>query len=327
MTTPAAAPTAALPRAAWRQDPALAAAFVSVVLLTAFLLAPQPIPAVTPPSLTLVVADLRGQALVVTDTADPSRARTIPLPGGPHEMLALPDGRLVVSLEQYGSLAIVDVPRGEVQSLHVGGVPHGLALVGDTLYVTDRAVNAIRRFTIGTWVEREPVASGGWPHIVAPLPDGRLAIANAADDTLTLGARVVEVSHVPESIAVALDGRVATAGSVGGMLHVFDDAGRPLAQYDLGGRPVRLLYDPRGEILAAALSADASVALVDRGAVRRIVVGGVPDGLAFSSDGHWLYVSDMAGGMVSVVDVQHSRVAQRFRAGRTAGALLVLPHG
>ncbi len=163
------------------------------------------------------------------------------------------------------------------------------------------------------------------PHIVASRPDGSLAIANAADDTLTLGDRAIHVSHVPESIAVGLDGRVATAGSVGGTLHVFDASGAPIAEHEVGGRPVRLLYAPNGRVLAAALSADGTVALVEDGVVRRITVGGVPDGLAFSSDGRWLYAGDMHGGGVSVIDVARSRLVQHLEAGRSAGALFVLP--
>ena len=213
----------------------------------------------------------------------------------------------------------------QVQMLPIGGAPHGLAVAGDTLHVTDRSIGAVRRFAIGTWEERASIPTGAWPHIVAARPDGSLAIANAADDTLTLGDRTLPVSHVPESVAVASDGRVATAGSVGGTLHVFDAAGASVGRYELGGRPVRLLYGPRGRALAAALSADGAVAILERGAVRRIVVGGVPDGLAFSPDGRWLYVGDMHGGGVSVIDLDRSRVVQRFHAGGSAGALLVLP--
>ena len=134
------------------------------------------------------------------------------------------------------------------------------------------------------------------------------------------------VSHVPESIAIGEHGVVATAGSIGGALQLFDAHGAPLGRYDLGGRPVRLQYDPAGRVLVAALSADGTVAVLERGEVRRIAVGGVPDGLAFSGDGRWLYVSDMYGGAVSVVDLHRSRVVERFVAGRSAGAILVLPH-
>ncbi|MEI6136894.1 MAG: hypothetical protein WCQ48_05695 [Chloroflexota bacterium] len=191
--------------------------------------------------------------------------------------------------------------------------------------MTDRSVNAIRRFALDTWVEHGAVASGAWPHIVEARPDGSLAIANAADDTLTLGDRAVPVSHVPESVAVAPDGRVATAGSVGGLLEVLDARGALIAQHEVGGRPVRLQYDPRGEVLAASLSADGVVALVQHEQVRRVAVGGVPDGLAFSPDGRWLYVGDMVGGAVSVVEVARARVVQRIPVAQSVGTLLVLP--
>ena len=154
-------------------------------------------------------------------------------------------------------------------------------------------------------------------------------VANAADDTLSIGDRTLSVSHVPESVAVAPDGRVATAGSVGGVVHIFDAAGTLISRTDVGGRPVRLLYDPSGRVLAVSLSAAGAVALLEQNfgqnEVRRVGGGGVPDGLAFSSDGRWLYVGDITGGVVSVIDVQRSRVVQRFTGGRTAGALLVLP--
>ncbi|MEI7924969.1 MAG: YncE family protein [Chloroflexota bacterium] len=312
-------------RANLRQDPALVAAFLTVVLLAALFLAPRPVPIVEAPALTLAIADLRGQALVIANTGDPSSAQRIPIPGGPHELVALADGRLVASLEQYGALAVVDPTTGDVRELRVGGTPHGLALREGVLYVTDRSADAIRRFTVGSWQELTPLTAGAMPHIVATTDEGAVVIANAADDTLTIGERTVPVSHVPESIAIGERGVVATAGSIGGALQLFDARGASLASYDLGGRPVRLQYDPAGRVLVAALSADGGVAVLERGEVRRIAVGGVPDGLAFSRDGRWLYVSDMYGGAVSVVDLQRSRVVERFAAGRSAGAILVLP--
>jgi YD repeat-containing protein len=315
----------AVARASARHDPALVAAFLTVVLLAALFLAPRPVPNADPPSLRLAVADLRGHAIVILDTSSPGEVRRIAVPGGPHELVALPDGRLVVSLEQFGALAVVDPASGEAETLHVGGTPHGLAVAGGLLYVTDRSADVIRRFTVGTWYERAPIRAGTMPHVLAAREDGSLAVANAQDDTVTLGDEVRHVSHVPESIAVSAEGVVATAGSVGGTLHLFDAAGAPLGAYELGGRPVRVQYDAAGRVLAAALSADGAVALLERGAVRRVVVGGVPDGLAFSADGRWLIVSDMVGGGVSVVDVQRSRLVQRWTAGQSAGALLVLP--
>lgn len=312
-------------RARWRRDPALLASLVSLVILTALFLAPRPVAPAAPPALRMAVADLRGHALVIVRTDAPGEGLRIPLPGGPHEVLALPDGRLVVSLEQFAALAVVDPRSGDVRTVEVGGIPHGLAVHGDTVYVTDRSVNAVRRFGLRTWEERAPLAVGAWPHIVAVRPDGSLAVANAQDDTVTVGDRVVAVSHVPESIAVGRDGRIATAGAVGGVIAVLDASGRLVREYVAGGRPVRLLYDPEGEVLAAALSADGTVAILERDQLRRIVVGGVPDGLAFSPDSRWLYVSDEFAGTVTVVDLRLNHVVDRFTVAQSAGALLVLP--
>lgn len=315
----------AAPRpSAWWRDPVLLAAAAALALLAAVFLAPRPVAAVSPPALSLVVADLRGHALLVVDTST-GGARRIPLPGGPHELETLPDGRLVVSLEQYGSLALVDPASGAVEAIPVGGIPHGLAVDGDTLYVTDRSTDAIRRFTVGSWAERAPITARAMPHIVAARQGGGLIVANAADDTLTLGDRALPVSAVPESVALGAGGVVATAGSVGGTLHLFDAAGASIAEWAVGGRPVRLQYDPHGRVLAVALSAQSAVGILQDDRWRRIMVGGVPDGLAFSPDGRWLYVGDMHGGAVSVIDVQRSRLVQRVPAGQSAGALLVLP--
>ncbi|MSQ31545.1 MAG: hypothetical protein EXR64_05965, partial [Dehalococcoidia bacterium] len=228
-----------------------------------------------PPRALLAIADLRGHALVLADTGDPARARRIPLAGGPHEIATLPGGRIVASLEQAGALAVVDVATGQTRTLEVGGLPHGVALGGDTLYVTDRSTDRLRRFSIADWHEGASLPAGAWPHAIVRLPDGALAVAHAADDTLSIGGRIVAVSHVPETIAAAPDGRVATAGSLGGAVQFFSAQGVLLATHDVGGRPVRVLFAPDGGTLAVALSADGAVVLLSGGATRRVEVGGV----------------------------------------------------
>ncbi len=279
-----------------------------------------------PPPARLLIADLRGRALVVVDTGDPSSPRRIPLPGGPHEMVSLPGGRVAVSLEQTGAIAVVDVVTGAVvRTLEVGGLPHGLALINHTLFVTDRATDRLRRFDTEDWREEASTPAGAWPHALAQMPGGGLAVANAADDTVNIGGHAVAVSHVPETIAVAHDGRVATAGSLGGAVQVFSRTGAPVSWHEVGGRPVRVLFSPDGSTLAIALSADGAVALIASDGVRRVDVGGVPDGLAFSPDGRWLYAGDDAGGIVTAIDVGRGATVSRLATGQSAGAILELP--
>lgn len=283
----------------------------------------------------LLVADLRGHALIVLDPTRPDEARVIALPGGPHELLRLPDGRVAVSLEQSGAVAVVDLASGAVEVLATGGLPHGLALDqaanGDRLLVTDREHDAVRRFVIAgdasTWREVDAIAATGWPHAVVTRDGGGVAVARASAALLSVDGREVAVSELPETIAISPDGsRVVTAGALGGVVHIIDWAGPGRVDVQVGGRPVRTIFSPDGSLVAAALSASSSVALIDgTGGVRNVAVAGTPDGLAFSSDGTRLFAADMAGGRVTVVDVATGRTLAMLPVGRSAGSLMVLP--
>ncbi len=275
---------------------------------------------------TLVVADLRGRALTLIELQS-GASRSIALEGGPHELLRLPDGRMAVSLEQAGRVALVELASGHVDYLETGGLPHGLALEGDTLLMTDRAAEAIRRFDVRSRTELAPLASGALPHQIGRAR-GALLVADASAGRLALGdQRFVGQPAVTESIAVSPDeDRVAVAGAGDGRVVVYGVAdGVVRLDVALGGRPVRLLYDPAGVILAVALSAAGDVALIDQqGVVRRVEVGGVPDGLAFTPDGRLLFASDMAGGAVTVIETASGHPIGSLDGGATAGALAFL---
>ncbi len=272
----------------------------------------------------LIVADLRADELVIVDRGTEAILERISLPGAPHELLSLPDGRTLVSIEQHGLLVAVDVERVVVEQIPVGGVPHGLALDGDTVLVTDRDTDQVRRFEIGSWHERTPITVDRWPHAVAVTATGAIAVAAALADTLTIGDRTHEVSALPETVSLASDGAIATAGAVGGELHVFAEDGTEELRIFLGGRPVRVLFAPHGELVAVALSAEGAVALVARdGTVRRVAVPGVPDGLAFNAAGDRLYVSDVVGGGAAVVDTVRAELVSVLDVGTATGALLV----
>jgi DNA-binding beta-propeller fold protein YncE len=303
--------------------PTLAALAGILVLATLWLAAPTSAAGDSPFDHTLLVADLRGHALVILQPgADPRR---IPLPGGPHELIRLPDGRIAVTLEQYGSIALVEVDTGTVEAHRTGGYPHGIDLYDETLYVTDRAAGAVRRFALDPWRELHPLPTGDWPHAVRVLPDGRIVVANALSDTLQIGVGHHPASALPETVAFSPDGRhIATAGAHGGHIEVFDLEGNRTARWHTGGKPVRVLYAPDGA-LAAALAAAGAVALISpQGQLSIIEVGGIPDGLAFSPDGTHLYVGDIHAGTLTTVEVRTGSITLTSRVGESVGALLTL---
>ncbi len=304
-------------------------AIVALALLAASVAQPRrDDPSRGVPSLdgTLVVADLRGRALVVLDLAT-GASRRIAVDGGPHELLRLSDGRIAASLEQAGRVALVDLASDSVDYLDTGGLPHGLLLDEDVLLVTDRAAGAIRRIHLATGDELPSIPTGALPHQLAA--SGRqLLVADASSDTFTLApGRAVWQPEVTESLAVSPDGaRVAFAGALDGRVRVISQSEGEALDLAVGGRPVRLAYDHAGTTLAVALSAAGEVAFIDAlGHARRVEVGGVPDGLAFDASGRLLYASDIAGGKVSVVDVEAGEVRTRFEVGVTPGAMLYLP--
>ena len=278
------------------------------------------------PRAVLLIADLRGQALVVVDLERTGSPTRIAVPGGPHELVLLDDGRVVTSLEQQGALAVVDLDQGSVEIIEVGGLPHGLAVSDGLLYVTDRSIGAVRRLRVDGWAELSPLPAGDAPHAVRALPGGELVIVSAGDDAVRIGDRLLRVSALPETVALSPDGAfVATASALGGALDLFAVDGTLLMHVALGGRPVRVVFSPSGGQIAVALSANSTVALVDmRGAVRTVPVPGVPDGLAFDATGRFLFVSDLTQGGVSVIDLAAGRVTGRIAAGESAGALLAL---
>ncbi len=237
-------------------------------------------------------------------------------------------------------LAIVDPRSGEVREVPTGGMPHGLAVADGVLYVSDRERDAVRRFFVATWVELAPLPSGHWPHAVVATADG-VAVANAGDSKLTLsmsspsnsadpmlaGSNVVlRTSALPETIASAADGRIATAGALGDSVDVFDRDGARVFQREVGGRPVRVGFSTNGRTIAAALSASREVAFIDDGGdVRHVSVGGMPDGLFFDqSSGRW-FVSDLTAPRVTVVDPVRGRVEAVYDfEGMSFGAIIQL---
>src|SRR5690606_11415844 len=137
-----------------------------------------------------------------------------------------------------------------------------------------------------------------------------------------LGAHRHASGALSESVAVASDGRVAVAAAHDGRVEVYSAVGALLHRYQVGGRPVRVLFSPDGHTIAVALSASGAVAMIQDGHVRVAAVAGVPDGLAFSSDGQVLYASDVYGGAISAVATEDGRLLAVIEAGAGTGALL-----
>lgn len=184
--------------------------------------------------------------------------------------------------------------------------------------------------------------------LVAPVAASArdtLLVGNKSDDTvwrisLEDGRRTAQFASGagPHEIAVSADGRTALVTDygqeqAGHSLTVLDLAGdRAPRRIDLGahGRPHGLRYLPGGQALVTT-EASGSLLQVDPelGAVTQAIeVGdGVGHMVAVARDGRVAYLSKIAPGTVSRVDLVEGRVTHEVVAGEGAEGIEVAPDG
>jgi DNA-binding beta-propeller fold protein YncE len=272
----------------------------------------------------LVVADLRGEALVVYDLEAASPARTLSLPGPPHEMVEAA-GRLYITLGRANLLVEVD-PRAPaiLRMLPLEGEPHGLAVDGDRLFVTlDRAAAMVT-------VDRRSLAvagrteTGDTPHAVI-VAGGVAYVTDSRDNRVrrvASPAQVAPTGALPEGIAVAGD-LLATADAGSRSLSVYRLPGLvPHARVEVPGSPSRVVAATAGTI-AVALNDRSTVAIVDpaRARVERTVpVGGRPDGLCLDPSSAYLAVASNEAGTVQFIRLSDHARSPALAAGEGPGA-------
>ncbi|HEX8655170.1 MAG TPA: YncE family protein [Allosphingosinicella sp.] len=260
--------------------------------------------AVSPDGRQAAVVAYGGRTIDVFDVARRTRLRTIDLAPneGPHGLVWLRDGRLVVTAERSRSLVVVDTARGD-------------------------AVSAIATGQQGT-------------HMVAVSPDGRRAFsANIASGTvsvLDLAAgrklRDIAVGGRPEGIALTPDGRELWVGGLeGARVQAFDAATfARLGEVRTGAVPIRVLASPDGRHIVTSNLGDGSLSVIDRRTrrvVRTVPVSGSREAaqvtILFSADGRLVYAAETGRDQVAEVDFASGRVLRRFAAGRAGDGLAI----
>jgi len=262
--------------------------------------------AISPDGLQAAVVAYRGRTVDVFDIASRTRLRTIDLAPneGPHGLVWLPDGRLVVTAERSRSVAIVDTRRGD-------------------------AVTSIETGQQGT-------------HMVAVTPDGSRAFtANIGSGTvsvLDLAAgrklRDIAVGGRPEGIALTPDGRELWVGDLeGARVQAFDaQSFERLAEVATGAVPIRVLASPDGRWIVTSNLGDGSLSVIDRSArrvERTITVSGSREAaqvtILFSPDGRRIYAAETGRNAVAEIDFESGRVLRRLPAGTAGDGLAIAP--
>jgi DNA-binding beta-propeller fold protein YncE len=122
--------------------------------------------------------------LIAGDTA----TEQLPVPGEPHGLATLADGRLAVTQGRAGEVALLDPHSGAVTAeVATGGEPHMAAAYGDRLFVVDAAGNALVELDPQSATVTRRVAVGTVPESLAVSPDGKtIAVANSRARSVSL---------------------------------------------------------------------------------------------------------------------------------------------
>ncbi len=162
--------------------------------------------------------------------------------------------RLVVADHLADAASVVDVATGAVQTVAVGHAPYGVAVMGDTAYVTNQGAGTVSVVDLRKSAPRVvgTVRVGTHPNAVIADPAGhRVFVADGDSDEVSVIDAATDTVRQTVSLAPYADARV-------------------------GSTPLALALAPDGKTLYVANAGNNAVAVVDL--ARGQVTGTVPTG-------------------------------------------------
>lgn len=260
--------------------------------------------AVSPDGKTAAVVAYGGTTVDLFDIASRTKLKTIDLSPneGPHGIVWLGDGRLVVTTERSQSLAIVDPAAGTVSA-------------------------SIKTDQKGT-------------HMVAVTRDGaRAYIANIGSGTVSVidlkaGAKLrdIAVGGKPEGIALTIDEKTLWVADLDApRVQAYDTTSfAKRAEVATGAVPIRVAASPDGIWIVTSNVMGGSLTMIDaktRAQVRDVVVSGLPQAgqvtILFSPDGSRLYAAETGSDQVAEIDLASGKVLRRLPAGKNGDGLAI----
>lgn len=246
----------------------------------------------------LLVADATARSLIVFETAQLQRMRSIALDAFPRALAITPNGRTaLVAVSDPAGIAVVDLTAGKVRARLDGlkdPVDVRIAADGRTAWVADRAAGSLVAFSLPDGRRRAPLALGAAPGTLALTRRGTRALvaltgAGSLVDVDLRSGRIVRRHAValPHAVAATPDGRRAL-----------------VTQGGLGSEHVTV------------------VDLV-RGTQRRLRVGADPTGVHLAPNGRYALVAAFGGAEVHAVDLRRGRVRRALKVDAGPSALAV----
>ena len=264
--------------------------------------------------------------VVDLETNPPALIQTLNIGRQPSGIAISPRGDLaLVANRADNSISVLAIDGKQVKLVNAVSVGDQVAAVaitpdGTRALAVKNTTNKIGVLSIDgrkvSYQEGMDIPVGQFPYNIDITPDGRMAIvahtgngglADGQADPLVVidlsstkpphAVRYVTAGDAPEAFAISPDGKIAAALLLGG---------------DVLLPPDHWAHSEKGSI--AIFSIDG----FDLTPVQKISVGGLPEGVAFSPAGDFMYVSNFVGKQVAVYAVEGTRV-------RDTGVRISLP--
>lgn len=276
--------------------------------------------------------------------------RTVKLEISPHNVQASPDGKWLLATgvsshaghhgagaSGQGRLVLLDTADLNAPAISIEAGDHPAHVVTDAsgarAFVTDSNANRVRVFDLASRKETGQISTGAYPHGIRLSPDGTtLYVANLRGGTVSVldvatlrETTRITVGKAPAQVGFSPDGRMAFVSLSGeNRLGLIDTATRRLTRKVAVGRtPIQMFATPDSRFVyvanqGSAQQPDDTVSVVDTGraqSVATIQTGKGAHGVAISTDGAYVFVTNTEAGTLSVIDVRTHQVVTSHGVG------------
>lgn len=260
--------------------------------------------AVSPDGKQAAVVAYGGTSIDLFDVATRAKIRTIELApnAGPHGIVWLAVGRIIVTTERSRSVAIVDPAKGIVTA--------SIATDQNGTHMVAVSTDGSRAFT-------------------ANIPAGTVSVID-----LKTGKKLsdIAVGGRPEGITLSQDGRTLWVGDLeGARVQAFDAQSlEKVAEVATGAVPIRVAASPDGQWIVTSNVGAGTLTIIDaatRAKAREVVVSGSAEAgqvtILFGPNGR-LYAAETGRDQVAEVDLETGQVLRRLKAGKNGDGLAIV---
>lgn len=292
---------------------------------------------------TLVVTNKSPSKATIIDVASGRTLATLLTGAGPHEVVVSYNGVWAVVTDYSGtpgnpgkSLTVIQLPQQRVEkTIDLGQYtrPHGIVfLPGDSLVaVTSETTGNVVIVNVLRGTMRAIATTGQGSHMVGVSADGRWAVTgNMGSHTVSLldvpGGSFVKswpVPNTPEALNITPDGKEIWVGSnETGKLTVIDIASNSVSGVAEGfGWPYRVAFTPSMNSVLVPDLRNEELRFFDRATRRersRLALNDAgPQGIVFTPDGRYAFLSLSKQARVAIVDVDRQMIVGYLAAGDT----------